>query len=348
MGRRGRKPKEVVEPETPSEPVVVKKRGRRSKKQPTVSDIISLDKDILLNSKIDPDDVVNEISTIRLEPFFKKASKATPKPEDCNYLFKLETTQITVIKPLFEALKDMLAEANIQCDSEGLRSIAANKKKGIVVFLQLFGSKFEDYACYKKSLSLGLNLDALHKIVKPINNTTTLTLMVEQDSPEHLQVIVNNSEEGKRKKSTIKLLDLDIPETNLGQNNRFDMVIYMSAVKFQKTCREIISSNNDKVSIMAYNKTLTLSCDCEDSEDTIEAQEITLVETPEYLQFVADSGGIVQGEYSLKDILSFTKCNGVSGGGIMKIYMHNDLPLVIEYNVGGLGYMKLVINPLGA
>ena len=74
----------------------------------------------------------------------------------------------------------------------------------------------------------------------------------------------------------------------------------------------------------------------------------TLVETPEYLQFVADSGNIVQGEYSLKDILSFTKCNGVSGGGIMKIYMHNDLPLVIEYNVGGLGYMKLVIDPLSS
>lgn len=348
MGRRGRKPKEVTEAKTPTEPPVVKKRGRRSKKQPTVSDIISLDKEILLNSEIDPNDVVNEISTIRLEQFFKKPSKSTPKPDDCTYLFKLETTQITVIKPLFEALKDMLAEANIQCDSEGLRSIASNQKKGIVVFLQLFGSKFEDYACYKKNLSLGINLDALHKIVKPINNTTTLTLMVEQDSTEHLQVIVNNSEEGKRKKSTLKLLDLDVPKTNLGQNNQFDMVIYMSAVKFQKTCREIISSNNDKVSIMAYNRTLTLSCNCEDSEDTIEAQEITLVETPEYLQFVADSGGIVQGEYSLKDILSFTKCNGVSGGGIMKIYMHNDLPLVIEYNVGGLGYMKLVIDPLSS
>jgi hypothetical protein len=182
--------------------------------------------------------------------------------------------------------------------------------------------------------------------VKPINNTTTLTLMVDQDSTECLQVIVNDPDEGKTTESTLKLLDLPEPKSTLGQNNKFDMVIYMSAIKFQKTCRQIISSNNDKVSIIAYNRTLTLSCNRENSEDTIQGQKITLSETPEYLQFVADSGEIVQGEYSLKDILSFTKCNGVSGGGIMKIYMHNELPLVIEYDVGGLGYMKLVINPL--
>lgn len=343
MGR-GRKPKNSMELLKTSP--VTKKRGRRSKKQKTVNDCITFDKNILLNSGINPDEVINEISTIKLEPFFKESKEPDTKPDDCNYIFKLDTTKITVIKPLFEALKDMLAEALIECDSEGLKSIGVNQKKGIVVFLLLHGDKFENYVCYTKKLSLGINLDALHKLIKPINNTSTLSLLVEQDAMECLQVIVNDPDEGKTIESTLKLLDLSERKPNLGQYNKFDMVIYMSAIKFQKTCRQIMNSNNDKVSIIAYNRTLTLSCNREKSEDTIKGQKITLSETVDYLQFVADSGEIVQGEYSLKDILSFTKCNGVSGGGIMKIYMHNDLPLVIEYDVGGIGYMKLVINPL--
>ena len=50
MGRRGRKPKETTETPVTTTSPVVKKRGRRSKKQPTVCDIISLDASIDLST----------------------------------------------------------------------------------------------------------------------------------------------------------------------------------------------------------------------------------------------------------------------------------------------------------
>ena len=53
---------------------------------------------------------------------------------------------------------------------------------------------------------------------------------------------------------------------------------------------------------------------------------------------------IIQGEFSLKNLSYFIKCTNLCNQ--IEIYLENDLPLVVKYNVAGLGEIKLCLAPL--
>ena len=63
----------------------------------------------------------------------------------------------------------------------------------------------------------------------------------------------------------------------------------------------------------------------------------------EYLQ-KQDVGKIIQGEFSLKNLGYFIKCTNLCSQ--IEMYLENDLPLVVKYNVASLGEIKLCLAPL--
>ena len=57
-----------------------------------------------------------------------------------------------------------------------------------------------------------------------------------------------------------------------------------------------------------------------------------------------DNSKIIQGEFSLKNLSYFIKCTNLCSS--IEIYLENDLPLVVKYNVASLGEIKLCLAPL--
>jgi proliferating cell nuclear antigen len=57
-----------------------------------------------------------------------------------------------------------------------------------------------------------------------------------------------------------------------------------------------------------------------------------------------DSSKIIQGEFSLKNLGYFIKCTNLCQQ--IEVYLENDLPLVVKYNVASLGEIKLCLAPL--
>ena len=57
-----------------------------------------------------------------------------------------------------------------------------------------------------------------------------------------------------------------------------------------------------------------------------------------------DNSKIIQGEFSLKNLSYFIKCTNLCSQ--IEIYLENDLPLVVKYNVASLGEIKLCLAPL--
>jgi hypothetical protein len=57
-----------------------------------------------------------------------------------------------------------------------------------------------------------------------------------------------------------------------------------------------------------------------------------------------DSSKIVQGEFSLKNLGYFIKCTNLCQQ--IEIYLENDLPLVVKYDVASLGSVKLGLSNL--
>jgi hypothetical protein len=57
-----------------------------------------------------------------------------------------------------------------------------------------------------------------------------------------------------------------------------------------------------------------------------------------------DSSKVIQGEFSLKNLGYFIKCTNLCQQ--IELYLENDLPLVVKYNVASLGEIKLCLSSL--
>jgi proliferating cell nuclear antigen len=64
------------------------------------------------------------------------------------------------------------------------------------------------------------------------------------------------------------------------------------------------------------------------------------------MHFVSEKNStkIVQGLFSLKNLGYFTKCTNLCNQ--IELYLENDLPLVVKYDVPDLGYIKLGTAPI--
>ena len=64
------------------------------------------------------------------------------------------------------------------------------------------------------------------------------------------------------------------------------------------------------------------------------------------MQYIQKKTGahIIQGEFSLKNLGYFIKCTNLCSN--IEMYLENELPLVVKYNVASLGEIKLCLAPL--
>ena len=56
-----------------------------------------------------------------------------------------------------------------------------------------------------------------------------------------------------------------------------------------------------------------------------------------------NSYDIIQGVFSLKHLVLFTKCTNLCNG--IQMFLENDYPLIISYQVGSLGDIKFCLAP---
>ena len=101
-----------------------------------------------------------------------------------------------------------------------------------------------------------------------------------------------------------------------------------------------MSSISENIEIKSIGTKLVLSC-----EGDFASQETVLGETNNGIQFSCSKAPEypIQGVFSLKYLLLFTKCTNLCN--IINIYIKNDYPLIIKYNIASIGDIKLCLAP---
>ena len=132
----------------------------------------------------------------------------------------------------------------------------------------------------------------------------------------------------------MKINELNIPAAE------FDSELTFPSNDFQKIIRDMINIS-DKIDIKSIGNKLVLSCNGD-----FASQETVLGETDNGVQFTSckSSEYPIQGLYSLKYLILFTKCTNLCN--IINIYIKNDYPLIIKYNIASIGDIKLCLSPL--
>ena len=253
------------------------------------------------------------------------------------YIFNIKTVQSGAIRILIEALKEILTDGNIIIDSNGIKLMAMDSTHTVLIHLKLDATNFEFFNCNEK-ITIGVNMLNLFKLIKTMTNSETLTLFVEKNNENQLGIIIHNSE--KNSQTTYKLNLLDIQDDDISiPPAEFETELTLPSGDFQKIIRDMINIG-ENMEITSIGNQLKLVCNGEFAH-----QETILGETNNGLKFnqVSSEDSPVQGIFSLKYLILFTKCTNLCQQ--IHLYIKNDYPLVIKYAVASLGNIKLCLAP---
>ncbi len=271
------------------------------------------------------------------------------------YVLEMKTVQIAPMRTLMTALKDILLETNIVFNQEytdssgklipaGIRVINMDKSHTILAHLFLDALKFEHFYCKYPKIVIGVNMLHLFKLINTIDNDDTLTIYIEEKDysdgiVEHLGLKFENGDIKQSKIQKLKLIEPDEEELDM-PSVKFSSIINLPSTDFQKIIRDL-SNISERLEIKSVGNELVFSC-----SGPFASCKISRSESDGVTEFVkkCDDTSVIQGEFSLKNLSYFIKCTNLCNN--IEMYLENDLPLVVKYNVASLGEVKLCVAPL--
>jgi proliferating cell nuclear antigen len=252
---------------------------------------------------------------------------------DSDRIVEIKTVQSNAIRILFEALKDILTDVNLQISSEGLKIISMDGSKQAVVNLKLEANKFEKFYC-KNSIRAGLNMTSLYKIIKSVKNSDIITFYILSSSSTKLHIEIVNKEKKTNILTVLKLLDIDEDILDI-PNIEFDTVKTMPSNDFQSYIRELSIITN-KIKLESKNDTFSLTGEGDFAETKINVGDSNTID----IKTEHNAKGI----FYIKYLLLFTKSTNLCT--TVEIYLKNKFPLILVYNVANLGKLQYCLAPL--
>lgn len=250
---------------------------------------------------------------------------------------ELKTVQSGAFKVLVEALREILTDTNIEFDETGIKIIAMDQSHVVLVHLRLEAKQFEYYHCAGK-ITVGVNMLNLHKLIKTINSNDTLTLFMDAKDKNYLGIKIENGEKNTKTTFRLNLLDLDKDDITISPAE-FNSVITMPSSDFQKIVRDMYQLA-EHVEIKNINSQLIFHCKGDFCQ-----QETVLSDSENGVNSIKNTNTteIVQGVFGLKHLVMFTKCTNLCN--TVEMYLKNDYPIIIKYEVASLGSIKIALAP---
>jgi proliferating cell nuclear antigen len=252
-------------------------------------------------------------------------------------ILELKTIQCSIFKTLIEALKEILIDVNMEFSKNCIKVVKMDITHTVLVNLNLNTNNFEHYKCDypdDKPLVLGINILYLFRLLKTLNNNDILSLYIDDKQPGVLDIRLENNSKNTITKYLLNLIEID-EEILQMPSTTFDMIIKYNSTSFQKLIKDMAGLSKT-IEIKSYNKQLFFSCTGE-----FASQETIIGENTTDICFEKYTDTIIQGCYLSRHLLSFTKCTNLCDN--IKLYLKNDYPLIIEYEISNLGSITLVV-----
>ena len=271
-----------------------------------------------------------------------------PPSDESKNILTIQTVQIAPFRTLMTALKDILLETNITFDKTGIKIINMDKSHTILAHLVLHAKEFEKFECKKDKIVIGVNMFHLFKLINTIDNDDTLTIYIEEADytdgvVQFLGLKFENGDIKQQKIQKLRLIEPDAEELDV-PNVKFSSILNLPSSDFQKIIRDL-SCISDKIEIksIATSEGAELIFRCKGG---FAHAEIRRAESDGSMEFIEkqEPSKIIQGEFSLKNLGYFIKCTNLCNQ--IEMYLENDLPLVVKYNVASLGQISLCLASL--
>eukprot|EP01068_Selenidium_serpulae_P015667 Selendium_serpulae@DN6231_c3_g1_i6.p1 len=142
-----------------------------------------------------------------------------------------------VLKKIFESVKDMVPDVNLDCNESGIHLQAMDSSHVSLVSLHLKDTSFESYRCDQNRL-LGLNMTSVSKVFKLCGNSDTVTIR-HQDNGDTVSFLFENADADRVTEFDLKLMRLDLDSLSLAESE-FHVKILMSSNEFKRICGDMV------------------------------------------------------------------------------------------------------------
>lgn len=267
-----------------------------------------------------------------------------PALEACDVFIR--SLQGCLIKSLIEVLKDVIFEATIIVTDGLLKITTMDSSKSSLIYLKLDAANFEQFVC-RRPQRLGVSMINLFKIIKMASHKQDiLSLFVQKDTPYELGVVIENEEKRSQTVFHLALLDLDSQDIRIPEFH-YRSILTLPSSMFHRLCRDMHQLGSF-VTMETHNGCLTLSCKGDFAKQATtfspaddDKENVSIVTSSDE---DGDSGGVIRGTFSLKYLCLFGRTATLSQ--MVTIYLKEDHPLLLEYNIGSLGKLIFLLTPL--
>ncbi|KZW03324.1 proliferating cell nuclear antigen [Exidia glandulosa HHB12029] len=147
---------------------------------------------------------------------------------------KLEAA--STLKKLLDAIKELVTDANFECNEEGLKLQAMDNSHVALVSVILEQSGFQHFRC-DRPMPLGVNLASFTKVLKCAKDDDQVTLKA-ADSADVLEMRFESPREARVSEYQMKLMDIDMDELGIPETD-YDACVTMSSSEFQRIVRDL-------------------------------------------------------------------------------------------------------------
>ena len=261
-----------------------------------------------------------------------------------NNVLTIKTVQIQPIRNTITAIKDILTDATITFTPDCMKIINFDKTHTILVNVILHARKFEKFTCTPDKIIVCANTIHLFRVISTMSNDDTLSMYIEKNDyndgiVSHLGLQYDNGDIKQCYSQKLRLIEPDTEELVV-PDVEYSTIINLPTSDFQKIIRDL-NGISDRIEIKSVGNDLIFSC-----EGNFATSRIYRSESIGNMNFIQkpDASTIIQGEFSLKSLSHFIKCTPLCSH--LEMYIGNDLPLIVKYDVASLGEIRLCLAPL--
>ncbi|KAG8799213.1 proliferating cell nuclear antigen [Serendipita sp. 411] len=151
-------------------------------------------------------------------------------------MLEARVREAQTLKRLLDAVKELVTDANFDCDDEGIRLQAMDNSHVALVSLKLKSEGFEEYRC-DRPMTLGVNIASLTKVIKCAKDDDEVTLSA-TDQADTISLVYNAKASDRVANYELKLMDID--QETLGiPDTEYDATVTLPSAEFARLCRDL-------------------------------------------------------------------------------------------------------------
>lgn len=233
--------------------------------------------------------------------------------------------QSSILKRAVDAMKDLCKDVNFDCSERGIQVQSMDNSHVALVALVLRETAFQDFKC-DRPVSLGMNVDALAKVLKMCGDKDSLKVRSDNGS-DHVSFQTESNSEDKIAEFDLKLMEIEsehmeIPEQTYKCLVKLPSAEFLKIVKdlkeFGETMQIQCSKDGIKFSVQGDLGNGNVMLKPRDSDKIEERVSLTVHEP-------------VTASFALRYLNNFAKAAPLCGG--MEIGMGSDMPLSVKYDL---------------